>query len=169
MTILQVLEIPDPRLRKKAVPVSDFGDDFQKIIDDMIDTLMSAENCGAYAATQLNIHKRVTIIHPNSAMQAKPLILVNPEITYREGEVFEEEGCMSVPGGIYEKVKRAAMVKARAQDRFGNDIALQHDGYLGRCIQHEIDHLNGVLFIDHLSSIKRARALKKLEKFRKEK
>lgn len=166
MALLTILQYPDPRLRIKANPVTDFGSDIQKIIDDMYETLYTSKNCAALAASQLGIRYRITVID-FSEKKDQPLCLVNPEILSREGEQFEPEGCMSVAGKIYERVKRAAKITVRAQDRHGNPINMDAEGFMAKCIQHETDHLDGVLFIDHLSLIKRLRIDKKVAKIKR--
>lgn len=172
MTVIKILQYPDPRLRKKAEKVEDFGPETQKIIDDMFETHYAAENCAALAATQLDFKnpKHITVID-FSAKKDQPLCLVNGEIIEREGEMEEEEGCMSVglrSGSVFEKVKRSAKIKVRAQDRHGKTIEFEAQGFMAKCVQHELDHLNGKIFLDHLSPLKRARAEKRLKKVNRE-
>lgn len=165
MAILTVLQYPDPRLRLKAEVVNDFGAETQRIIDDMLDTLaapLDGQTAGAYAANQMDIQKRIVVISKDFNND-QDFVLINPEITEAKGEVFESEACMSVPD-LFAPVKRAATIKAKALDRHGNPIEIEADGYLSRCIQHEIDHLDGILFIDHLSPLKRKRFEKRLKK-----
>lgn len=169
MTKIRILQYPDPRLKTKAETVANVKDEaVQKVIDDMFETHYSTENCAALAASQLDFKhpKRITVID-YSAKKDQPLCLVNAEIVEAEGEMMEEEGCMSVPGGVYEKVKRAAKIKVRALDREGNPIEFTAEGYLAKCIQHELDHLDGKIFLDRLSPLKRHRIDKKLEKYRR--
>jgi len=167
MTILTILQYPDPRLRIKAKTVEDFGDATQKIIDDMFETLYASENCAALAATQLGIHYRITVID-FSEKKDQPLCLVNAETLTREGEHVNPEGCMSVTGKTYERVKRAAKVSVEARDRDNKPLNINAEGFMAKCIQHELDHLEGILFIDHLSLIKRLRIDRKLAKMQKQ-
>lgn len=169
MAIIRILQYPDPRLKTKAEKVEVFDDALQKIIDDMFETHYNTENCAALAATQLDFKnpKAITVID-FSREKDQPLCLVNPEVVWRSEELYDEaEGCMSVPGGIYETVGRANKVKVKAQDRYGKPIEMEVEGYWAKCLQHEIDHLNGKIFIDHLSRLKRQRVDKKLEKWRR--
>ena len=168
MAIIKILQYPDPRLRKKGEKVEDFGNELQKIVDDMFETHYAADNCAALAATQLDFKnpKHITVIDfsPN---KDKPLCLINAEIIEREGEQHEEEGCMSVgvdSGAVFEKVKRAMKIKVKAQDRYGKPLELEAEDYMAKCIQHELDHLNGKLFVDHLSQLKRTRTDQKIKK-----
>ncbi len=167
MAILKVLQYPDKRLRQVAQPVEDFGDATQKLIDDMFETLYASENTAGYAATQMNIQQQIIVIDL-SELKNEPLCVINPEFLEKRGETFEPEGCLSVPGGVYEKVKRAEYVKVRAMDRHGKPFEIESDTFLSRCLQHENDHLNGKLFIDHLSPLKRQMIDKKLAKLRKQ-
>jgi len=164
MAVLPVLQYPDSRLRLIAEPVTDFGPETQKIVDDMFETLYASENTGGYAAIQMNIQKRIIVID-YSAQKNEPICVINPEFLEKRGEVFEVEGCLSVPGDTYCRVKRAEWVKVRAQDRYGKTIEIEADGYLSRCLQHETDHLNGILFIDYLSPLKRKLLDKRLKKY----
>lgn len=165
MAKLRILQYPDPRLKTKAEPVEKIDDAIQKIIDDMFETHYATENCAALAATQLDIAnpKRITVID-FSPEKNQPLCLINPEIIEASGEMNEEEGCMSVSGGIYEKVKRATKIKVQALDRDGQPLEFEAEGFMAKCIQHELDHLNGVVFLDHLSLLKRQRIDKKFER-----
>ena len=168
MTIVKILQHPDPRLRKKGEKVEDFGRETQTMIDDMFETHYAQENCAALACTQLDFKnpKHITVID-FSAEKNEPLCLVNGEIIEREGEQNEEEGCMSVgleSGSVFEKVKRAFKIKVRAQDRHGKTIEFEAEDYMAKCIQHELDHLDGKLFIDRLSPLKRNRAENRLKK-----
>jgi peptide deformylase len=160
-----ILEYPDPRLRTRAQPVVRFDGPLGTLIDDMLETMYAAPGIGL-AATQVDVHLRVIVIDL-SKEHNEPLILVNPEILAREGEASSEEGCLSVPG-IFDEVKRAAKIRLRAQDRNGERFERDVDDILAVCIQHEIDHLDGKLFVDYLSDLKRQRIRKKLEKERKE-
>lgn len=161
MAILDILYYPDPRLRNKAKPVEKVDDAIRQLVDDMFETMYEAPGIGL-AATQANVPKRVLVIDISEEKTAS-LCLVNPEIVAREGEEQSEEGCLSVPG-IYDTVTRSERVKVNALDRDGQSIELEADGLLAVCIQHEIDHLDGKLFVDYLSNLKRQRIRKKLEK-----
>ena len=169
MTMLKILQYPNPRLKTKATAVGEFNDALQRIIDDMFETHYGTNNCAALAATQLDIKNppHVTVID-FSAEKNQPLCLVNAEIIERSGELSEGEGCMSVGGGVYEKVTRATHIKVRACDRHGKPLAFAAEGFMAKCIQHELDHLNGTIFLDHLSSLKRRRIDKRLEKLRRQ-
>ncbi len=165
MALRTILEFPDPRLRTRARPVTDFDAGLGTLIDDLLETMYAAPGIGL-AATQVDVHQRVIVIDISSDRTA-PVALVNPEILSREGEASTEEGCLSVPG-IFDEVKRAAKVRVRAQDRTGAVFERDCDEILAVCIQHEMDHLDGKLFVDYLSDLKRERIRKKLEKERKE-
>lgn len=168
MAILRILQYPDPRLKLAAKPVTVFDDKFQKIVDDMFETHYAADNCAALAASQLDLidPPHVTVID-FSQNKDEPLCLVNAKIVEASGETFEEEACMSVgeEERVGAKVKRFATIRVQAQDRHGKALDFEADGFLAKCIQHELDHLQGKLFIDHLSSLKRERLLKKLKKY----
>ena len=171
MSIIKILQYPDPRLRTPGEKVEDFGEALQKVVDDMFETHYAADNCAALAATQLDFEKpkHITVID-YSPGKDKPFCLINAEIIERSGEQYEEEGCMSVgsdSGVVFEKVKRCMGIKVRARDRHGKVITFEADGFMAKCIQHELDHLDGKLFIDHLSTLKRKRLEKRLEKARK--
>ena len=161
MAQLQILHFPDPRLRKKAVPVDTVDNSIRTLIDDMFETMYTAPGIGL-AATQVNIHKRIIVIDV-SERHDQPLALINPSILKREGEEEMEEGCLSVPG-VTEPVQRAERIRVSALDRNGEPFELDVDGLLAVCIQHEVDHLDGKLFVDYLSPLKRSRIRKKLEK-----
>jgi len=161
MAILDILHFPDNRLRNKAKPVVEVDDGIRQLIDDMLETMYQAPGIGL-AATQVNVAKRVLVIDI-SEDHNQPLAFINPEILSKEGEEEMDEGCLSVPG-IYETVKRAERVTVRALDRNGEPFEFDADGLLAVCIQHEIDHLDGKLFVDYLSNLKRQRIRKKLEK-----
>ncbi|HXH04498.1 MAG TPA: peptide deformylase [Candidatus Competibacteraceae bacterium] len=161
MAKLDILHFPDPRLRKKAVPVDTVDEGIRRLVDDMFETMYAAPGIGL-AATQVNVHKRVVVIDV-SEEKNQPLVLINPTILEKRGEEEMDEGCLSVPG-FYETVRRAEWVRVAAMDRNGEPFELETGGLLAVCIQHEIDHLDGRLFVDYLSSLKRDRIRKKLEK-----
>jgi peptide deformylase len=165
MALRTILEFPDPRLRTRAEPVTRFDAALGALIDDMLETMYAAPGIGL-AATQVDVHKRLIVIDI-SEEHNEPLVLINPEILAREGEAQTEEGCLSVPG-IFDEVKRAARVRVRAQDRNGETFERDYEDVLAVCIQHEMDHLEGRLFVDYLSDLKRERIRKKLDKDRKE-
>lgn len=165
MALLQILEFPDPRLRTRAEPVAQVDAALRTLVEDMFETMYSAPGIGL-AATQVNVAKRVLVIDV-SEQRDRPLVLINPDIVAREGVEETEEGCLSVPG-VFDKVTRAEKIRVRALDRDGKPIELEADGLLAVCIQHEIDHLDGKLFVDYLSELKRTRIRKKLEKERKD-
>jgi peptide deformylase len=166
MAKLTILEFPDPRLRTRAAPVAVVDDAIRTLIDDMLETMYAAPGVGL-AATQVNVHKRVLVVDVTQE-QDRPLAFVNPEIIEREGATEAEEGCLSVPG-IFDKLStRSARVVVRALGRDGKPFELEADGLLAICIQHEMDHLEGKLFVDYLSELKRTRIRKKLEKERRE-
>ena len=165
MALRTILEYPDPRLRTRAQPVTQFDAEIGRLVDDMFETMYAAPGIGL-AATQVDVHKRVIVIDV-SKDRDQPLVFINPEILSREGEESSEEGCLSVPDNFAD-VKRAAKVRVRAQDRNGEVFERDYDDVLAVCIQHEIDHLEGKLFVDYLSDLKRERIRKKLEKERKE-
>jgi peptide deformylase len=165
MALLQILEFPDPRLRTRAHPVTQVDAALRTLIDDMFETMYAAPGIGL-AATQVNGGKRVLVIDL-SERHDEPLALINPEILSRTGVEETEEGCLSVPG-YFDKVTRAEKIRVRALDRDGKQIEFDADGLLAVCIQHEIDHLDGKLFVDYLSELKRTRIRKKLEKERKD-
>jgi peptide deformylase len=161
MTLLNILTLPDKRLKTVAKPVEIFDKKLKTLIADMLQTMYEAPGIGL-AATQVDVHKRIVVIDI-SEEKDQPLCLINPKITELSGQQVHEEGCLSVPG-IYAKVKRANTITVEAQDETGENIQLHADDLLAVCIQHELDHLNGVVFLDHLSPLKRKMALKKLEK-----
>jgi peptide deformylase len=165
MALRTILEFPDPRLRTRAQPVTAFDAELGRVIDDMLETMYAAPGIGL-AATQIDVHRRLIVIDI-SPEHDQPLVLINPEILSREGEASGEEGCLSVPG-IFDEVKRAAKVRVRAQDREGQVFERDYEDLLAVCVQHEMDHIDGKLFVDHLSQLKRERIRKKLEKERKE-
>lgn len=161
MALLSILEFPDERLRKKASPVEVFDQNLRQLVDDMLETMYAAPGIGL-AATQVNVQKRVIVIDISEEKNT-PLCLVNPELISRSGNEEMEEGCLSVPG-IFEKVKRAEAVRVRAYDVLGQAFEFDADGLLAVCIQHEIDHLEGRLFVDHLSALKRQLIRKRIRK-----
>ena len=165
MALKTILEYPAPRLRTRAQPVTRFDAELGRLIDDMFETMYSAPGIGL-AATQVDVHQRVIVIDISSERN-EPLVFINPEIVSREGEASTEEGCLSVPG-IFDQVQRAAKVRVRARDRQGGVFERDYDDILAVCIQHEMDHLDGKLFVDYLSGLKRERIRKKLDKERKE-
>ncbi len=165
MAILKILEFPDPRLRKKAVAVTDIDDDLRNLIDDMLETMYAAPGIGL-AATQVDVHKRL-LVADISPEKDDPRALINPEILEKDGTAISEEGCLSVPG-YFEEVERAESIRVRYLDRDGAAVEENAEGLLAICIQHEIDHLNGRLFVDYLSEAKRQRIRKKLEKDRRQ-
>lgn len=166
MAKYDILQYPDKKLKRIAVEVTDFGQPIQQVIDNMFETHYATENCAALAATQLDmeIPWRITVID-FSENKDQPLCLVNPKIVHREGEQNEYEGCMSVyPRHLHEKVKRAMKVKVQAQDRQGKPIEIEAEGYMAKCLQHEIDHLDGIVYVEHLNKIHLDRFLRKLKK-----
>lgn len=162
MSKLKILEFPDPRLRTIAEPVDHVDDQVRTLIDDMFETMYDAPGIGL-AATQVNVHKRIVTIDL-SEDQSEPLALVNPEYTVLD-ETLEEmqEGCLSVPG-FFDNVTRPQKIQVTSLDREGREQNFVADGLLAVCIQHELDHLNGKLFVDYLSTLKRSRIRSKLEK-----
>ena len=166
MAKLTILEFPDPRLRTRAAPVAVVDDGIRRLVDDMFETMYAAPGVGL-AATQVDVHKRV-LVADVSKDQDHPLVFVNPEIIEREGSTEAEEGCLSVPGIFDKLTNRSARIVVRALDRNGRPFELEADGLLAVCIQHEMDHLEGKLFVDYLSELKRTRIRKKLEKERRE-
>jgi len=162
--ILPILEYPDPRLRKVASPVTVFGLEIERLVRDLAETMHAAPGIGL-AATQVDVHKRVIVIDI-SETRDDLRVFINPEILEAEGQAECEEGCLSVPG-YYDKVTRAANVRVRAQDERGETFELAAEGLLAVCIQHEMDHLLGKVFVDHLSPLKRARLSGKLKKKRR--
>jgi len=161
MAILNILQFPDPRLRNVARPVEQVDDAIRKFADDMLETMYAAPGIGL-AATQVNVDKRVIVIDV-SEDKREPLYLINPEILELQGVEEMEEGCLSVPG-VYETVQRADQVRIRALGLDGEPFEMEANDLLAVCIQHEIDHLDGKLFVDYLSQLKRTRIRKKLEK-----
>lgn len=165
MAILAILQYPDKRLRRVSVPVEVFDQSVQQTIDDMFETHYATPNCAALAATQLDtvIPWRITVIDA-SVTGSTPLCLVNPQIVAREGEQYEYEGCMSVyPDFIHDRVKRSEKIRVKAQDRDGKPLEFEATGYFAKCIQHELDHLDGRVFIDHLHTFKQAKVNRKIK------
>ena len=165
MSILTVLEFPDRRLRTKAKEVTVFDQAIKTLVDDMTETMYEAKGVGL-AATQINVHQRVIVIDVSEEKDA-PLCLINPEIIEKEGIEESEEGCLSVPG-FFENIKRADHVKIKAQDKEGKPFEMEAGELLSVCIQHEMDHLDGKLFVDYLSPLKRRRIKAKLDKIHKQ-
>ena len=161
MARLPILEYPDPRLRIRAEPVTKVDADIRRFVEDLFETMYAAPGIGL-AATQVNVHKRILVCDV-SADRTEPLCLINPEILSSEGTMNSEEGCLSVPE-FYDYIDRAAKVKVRALDRDGKPFELEAEGLLAVCVQHEMDHLEGKLFVDYLSELKRERLKKKAVK-----
>ena len=164
LSILTILEFPDERLRKKAAVVKTVDDKIKKLVDDMLETMYESKGVGL-AATQVDVHQRIIVIDV-SEEKDDPLFLINPEIIEKDGIKESEEGCLSVPG-FYEKVNRAEHVRVKALNREGKPFEFEARDLLAVCVQHEMDHLNGKLFVDYISSLKRQRIKKKLEKIHK--
>lgn len=162
MAKLEILEFPDPRLRQVAKPVELVTDELRQLVDDMFETMYAAPGVGL-AATQVNVHQRIVVIDV-SEDQSEPLVFINPEIEVLDEEIHQyDEGCLSVPG-FYETVERPRKVRVKALDRDGEPFAIEAEGLLAVCIQHEVDHLDGKLFVDYISPLKRSRIRSKLEK-----
>ncbi|MFS1702286.1 peptide deformylase [Alteromonas sp. AMM-1] len=161
MAILDVLQFPDERLRTVAKPIAEVNSEVKQLIADMFDTMRDEKGIGL-AATQVDRHVRLVVMDV-SEEQNEPRVFINPEIIAKEGSTISEEGCLSVPGN-YAKVDRAEKVTVKALDGEGNEFKLEAEGLLAICIQHELDHLQGKLFVDYLSPLKRQRIRKKLEK-----
>lgn len=164
MAFLPILEFPDPRLRTQAQPISHFDDALLRLIDDMFETMYAAPGIGL-AASQVNVHKQLLVLDV-SEEKNRQLVLINPKIISRDGNQTYQEGCLSVPG-IYADVDRADSIVVEALDRHGKPQHIEADGLLAVCIQHEMDHLIGKLFVDYLSPLKREMVRKKLEKARR--
>ena len=164
MATLQILEYPDPRLRKQAVPVETVDGEIRRLVEDMLETMYAAPGIGL-AATQVDTHKRVLVMDVSEGKD-DPQCFINPVILEQEGSEICEEGCLSVPE-VTANVERAEKIKVQALDRSGASFQLDADGLLAVCIQHEMDHLEGKLFIDYLSELKRQRLKKKATKSRK--
>ena len=167
MALLPILEFPDPRLRTIAKPVAMVDDTVKQLIDDMLETMYDAPGIGL-AATQVNIHRQIVVMDISEEGN-EPLVLINPQVTVLAEETLPyDEGCLSVPG-FYETVDRPANIRVEALDRNGEAFILEPDGLLATCIQHELDHLKGKLFVDYVSPMKRSRIRKKLEKAHRQK
>lgn len=165
MSVLTILEFPDPRLRSRAAPVKMFDAGLKQFVADLFETMYAANGVGL-AATQVNVHQRV-LVADMSDDRKQPLALVNPQILEKSGSQVYQEGCLSFPG-LYADVTRALSVKVKAQDVSGRDIVVAAEGPLAVCIQHELDHLDGKVFVDYLSPLKRSLLLKRLDKQRKQ-
>ncbi|MBS1813743.1 MAG: peptide deformylase [Acidobacteria bacterium] len=161
--LYEIIKYPDPVLEKVAEPVTRFDDELAKLVDDMFESMYTAEGIGL-AAPQINISKRLTVI--DTSFQKNPddkVVLINPEIVSREGSQYEEEGCLSLPD-VRDKVKRAAWVKVRAQNIKGEFFEIEGTELLARAFQHEIDHLDGILFFQHLSRLKKDLTMRSIRK-----
>ncbi|MDG5901904.1 MULTISPECIES: peptide deformylase [Shewanella] len=165
MALLKVLRFPDERLRTQAQPITEFTAELQTQIDDMFETMYQEKGIGL-AATQVDYHKQLIVIDLQDEVE-RPKVFINPEIIASSGDFCNEEGCLSVPG-IYAKVDRAEFVTVKALDRHGNEFTVEADDLFAICIQHEMDHLKGKLFVDYLSPLKRQRIKQKLEKAAKQ-
>ena len=165
MTLLTILEYPDARLKRIAAPVTEFTPAIKKLVDDMAHTMYDAPGIGL-AATQVDVHKRVIVIDTSEAKNDLK-VFINPEIIVADGEIVGEEGCLSVPE-YYESVRRAAHIVVRAQDVAGKLFELEATGLLAVCIQHEMDHLKGIVFVEHLSQLKQIRIKNKMKKRHRE-
>jgi peptide deformylase len=165
MAKLKILEYPDPRLRRKAVPVDVVDDELRTLVDNMFETMYDAPGIGL-AATQVDVHRRL-LVADVSADKDDPHVFINPLILEKDGVTVTEEGCLSVPG-YYDEVERAGHIRVRYLDRDGKEREEQFEGLLAVCVQHEIDHLDGKLFVDYLSEAKRQRIRKRLEKDRRQ-
>jgi peptide deformylase len=165
MALLPILEFPDPRLRTRAEPVQQFDAGLQQLIDDMLQTMYAAPGIGL-AATQVNVHQQLLVMDISNERD-QPQVYINPRIVTRDGLEVSEEGCLSVPN-VFEEVERAARVTVRAQDVQGVSYERELTGLAAVCLQHEMDHLAGKLFVDYLSALKRERIRRKLEKERRD-
>jgi peptide deformylase len=165
MTKLVILEYPDPRLRTKATPVAVFDEALRRLVDDLFETMYAAKGVGL-AASQVDVHKRLLVLDVSESRD-QPMVLINPQILSAEGRIPGEEGCLSLPG-IYDKLERAARIRVRAVDRDGKPFEIDAEGMLAVCIQHEMDHLDGKLFVDYLSELKRQLIRRRLQKERKQ-
>ncbi len=165
MALLEILQFPDPRLRTKAKPVTTVDAAFRRMIDDMYETMYHYQGVGL-AATQVNIHQRFFTMDLSEARD-QPVCVINPEIISQEGMQYDYHGCLSVGAGISDKIERAAKIRMRWMDLDGKTSEWELEDLGAICIQHEIDHLNGMLFIDHLSKLKQDRIRKKIEKSRR--
>ena len=165
MSLLKILQYPDERLHKVAKPVARVDEEMRQLAADMAETMYAAPGIGL-AATQVDRHVRLIVVDVSEQKNAL-LVLINPEILVKDGEVLGEEGCLSVPG-IYDRVTRAEHIKVRALDREGAPFELEAEGLLAICIQHEIDHLDGKVFVEYLSRLKQDRIKNKLKKQQRE-
>jgi len=165
MTKLAILEYPDPRLRKTAAPVTLVDDAVRQLADDLLETMYAAKGVGL-AATQIDVHRRLIVLDV-SETRDQPLVLINPELLKWSGSDPAEEGCLSLPG-IYDKLSRATYIRVRALGRDGKPFEMDAEGVLAVCIQHEMDHLDGKLFVDYLSELKRQLIRRRLQKERKQ-
>lgn len=165
MSLLNIVEFPDPRLRTQARDVTEFDAGLKQLADDMLETMYAAAGIGL-AATQVDVHKRLLVLDVSETSD-QPMVLVNPVISAREGKETCQEGCLSVPG-IYADVERSASIEVEAVDVTGKELKLHAEGLLAVCIQHEMDHLLGKLFVDYLSPLKRQMVRRKLEKQRRQ-
>ena len=165
MALLTILHFPDPKLRTIAKPVTEFDDKLRQLIDDMFETMYAAPGIGL-AATQVDRHIRLLVMDV-SENSNNPRCLINPEILEADGEEEMDEGCLSVPG-FYETVRRAEHIRVRAQDKYGEFFEFEADGIESVCVQHEMDHLEGKLFVDYISNLKRNRIRTKLVKQKKQ-
>jgi peptide deformylase len=164
MTRLTILEYPDPRLRTVAQPVAAVDDPLRRLVDDLLETMYGSNGIGL-AATQVDVHRRL-LVADVSEERSEPLVLINPEIVSREEVGTQQEGCLSLPG-IFEEIERAQRIRVRALGRDGQPFEMEACGLLAVCIQHEMDHLDGKLFVDYLSELKRQRIRRRLKKERK--
>lgn len=165
MALLNILQYPDPRVHDQAIPVTEVDDNIRRIVDDMFETMYENNGVGL-ASIQVNIKQRIVVMDV-SHDQKQPICAINPEIIEIEGTQYEFEGCLSYPG-VYDKIERPSKVRFKALDANGKPYEMEGEGLLAACIHHEIDHLNGMLFVQHLSRLKQERARKKLEKLRRQ-
>lgn len=165
MAILKILQYPDKRLHTIAKPVQEVNSAIRKLIRDMVETMYAAPGIGL-AATQVDVHQQIIVIDI-SETHDHPVVLINPEIIASSGEIKREEGCLSVPG-VYEDVRRAERVTVRTLDTQGEPFTLEADGLLATCVQHEIDHLKGKVFVEYLSQLKQSRIRARIKKHRRE-
>lgn len=164
MALLDILEFPDPRLRTKAKPVTKVTEKITQLADDMLETMYAAPGIGL-AASQVNVHQRVLVVDV-SEEKDQPMVFINPELVAKDGLIQSDEGCLSIPG-FFEPVERFEAITVKAQDKHGAEFTIEADGLLAICIQHEMDHLEGKLFVDYLSSTKRQLIRKRLLKAQK--
>lgn len=162
MTVLEILKYPDPRLRVKAQPVTTIDAELRRMVEDMYETMYVAEGVGL-AATQVNIHLRMFTMDVSDTRD-QPVCVLNPEIISQEGSQLDRHGCLSVGAVINDKIKRYAKLRMRAMDLDGKTYEIDAEGLMAVCIQHEVDHLNGILFIDHFSKLKQEVIRRKIDK-----